>query len=134
MKSKIILIILFIYSVLTLPGCNKENPVIPTTTTVYTGYIVGNSGKIYKSNDQGSSWSELSSGVSTKLNAVYAISSTDAIAVGDYGTILKTTNGGTNWTVLTSNTSVNLKNISYNSSTKQFWISGDNGVILYASN
>lgn len=134
MKDKIILLILFIWSVLILSSCKKDNPVIPTTTTVYTGYIVGNSGKIYKSNDQGSSWSEQNSGVSTKLNAVYAISNTDAIAVGDYGTILKTTNGGTNWTSLTSNTSVNLKSISYNSSTKQFWISGDNGIILYANN
>lgn len=43
-------------------------------------------------------WTEQTSGVTTALNTVKAVSPTVAWAAGNGGVVLRTTNGGTNWT------------------------------------
>ncbi len=75
----------------------------PYTDTV--GWAVGESGKIFKSDDAGDTWAlQYTAGV--QLNDVCAISSDIAVAVGDrqgpnQSTILRTTDGGVNWDLQT---------------------------------
>lgn len=93
----------------------KTNSTVGTTdlsgvsfTSPYTGTVgwtVGEGGKIFKSDNAGDSWTlQYTAGV--QLNAVYAISSTLAVAVGNrqsssQSTILETTDGGVNWDLRT---------------------------------
>jgi photosystem II stability/assembly factor-like uncharacterized protein len=59
------------------------------------GYVVGDSGTIYKNNGSVWSWIDQSSaGCTVNLRSVYFPSATTGYIVGEYGTILKTSNGG----------------------------------------
>lgn len=66
---------------------------------------VGNGGTIFKSSDQGNSWSFKTQGFVQQFSAVYFLNSNigfaggyDEIAGVFYGVILRTTNSGLNWT------------------------------------
>lgn len=57
-------------------------------------YAVGSNGSILKSTDNGTSWFQQLSGVSSILRSVDFVDLVNGFAVGDGGVILKTTNGG----------------------------------------
>ncbi|MEI6899924.1 MAG: YCF48-related protein, partial [Bacteroidota bacterium] len=63
---------------------------------VDTGYAVGGSGTILKTNDGGTTWAKLTSGTGKPLYSVSFIDYTTGYILGD-NVILKTTNGGANW-------------------------------------
>ncbi len=79
-----------------------------------TGFVVCNSGKIYKTTNGGDNWTIQTSGVTNNLNSVFFVSSQKGYVVGDAGKILITSNGGTNWIVTTLSTPINLRDVFFN--------------------
>ena len=74
---------------------------------------VGQGGLILRSNDNGENWSEVTSGVSVKLNKViYSEEKELFCVVGNSGTIL-TSSDGINWSQRTSGISVTIDSIAY---------------------
>ena len=65
-------------------------------------FVVGDSGVILKSTDGGSSWTSLTSRVSTTLYKVAFLSTTVGFVVGKGGVLLKTSNGGSTWSPKTT--------------------------------
>ena len=61
------------------------------------GWAVGDEGTIYATFDKGKSWTNQSSGVKSRLNAVSAVDRNSAWIAGDSGIILYTSDGGENW-------------------------------------
>lgn len=78
-----------------------------------TGYIVGETGTILKTENGGNDWVVQNSPTENSLNSVYFIDSKIGYIVGDIGTILKTTDGGTNWTVLNSGTGKSFNSVRF---------------------
>jgi photosystem II stability/assembly factor-like uncharacterized protein len=130
MKSIIILVSLIL---ILLIGC-KNDVTSPNSKEVYIGYAVGDSGKVYKSSDNGNTWEQKQSGITSKLNSVCVITSSIAIAVGNNGIIIKTTDAGNSWNVQQSGTSENLTKIIFNKPINKCWISGEQGLLLNSSN
>ena len=95
--------------------------------------IVGNSGKILKSNNGGATWVSKASGVSGNLNDIFVVGST-AWAVGDYGSNgIKSNDGGETWFEININASENLNAVHFiNSNTG--WVVGDFGTIFKTTN
>lgn len=59
-----------------------------------TGFVVGNKGRIYKTNNAGGSWTRSWVNEQEDLTSVFFTDSLTGYVVGKHGTILKTTNGG----------------------------------------
>jgi photosystem II stability/assembly factor-like uncharacterized protein len=102
--------------------------------SVDTGYIAGGTlngsnyqGFVYKTNDGGSTWSSIVSGLPSMINSIHFPSSQIGYIIGgvnNSGIIYKTTNGGTTW------------NSIYNSQTFTNWLpnafffNSDNGIVV----
>ncbi len=76
----------------------------PTSTV---GYIVGDSGLVYKSTDAGATWVRGDVGVDATLNGVFFTDANNGVVVGDSSYILRTTNGGSTWSVVNNAASAN---------------------------
>ena len=64
------------------------------------GYVCGSGGRLYKTINAGSSWSEISLSSSFRnivFKSIHFIDKSTGFIVGTKGTILKTTNGGVSW-------------------------------------
>ena len=84
--------------------------------------IVGNSGKIFSSIDNGASWSEVTSDISSSLNAVvYSEEKNMFVAVGANGVILTSQNGN-DWVSRTSGVSGTLSDIVYVNDVQSFFV------------
>lgn len=92
------------------------------------GVLSTNAGEIRYTSTGGDTWNLATSGISTSLNSVCMIRSTDIIICGNNGKILKSINGGSTWTNITSGTTANLNSISINGTNGI--IVGDGGIIL----
>lgn len=69
-----------------------------TFSSAYSGYAVGSSGLILKTNDGGRNWQQQISPAGTYgLNAVAFKNDNFGVAVGSSGIILRSENGGLNW-------------------------------------
>ncbi len=64
-----------------------------------TGYIVGDSGKIYKSTDGGLGWNSVTSVTTNNLMTVYFINQLTGHAAGMNGIMLRSQNGGSSWVI-----------------------------------
>ncbi len=102
-------------------------------TDVNTGYAVGNSGKIVKTINAGTSWVTLTSGTTSHLYSVYFTDANTGYAVGDAGIILKTTNAGGSWTPLVSGTTNPLTDV-YFADVNTGYAVGGQGRILKTTN
>jgi photosystem II stability/assembly factor-like uncharacterized protein len=94
------------------------------------GYTTGLFGKVWKTTDRGTTWTELNTGLSAQIT-LYAIACSNentCYAVGDEGTIIKTIDGGLNWKVQKTGTKVKLNDISIKG--KTCLVVGDAGVVL----
>lgn len=105
--------------------------------------FIGNNGMLYRSADNGVTWTKLNSGVAVRLNALWgSADGTRWFAVGDNsggrGTVLYSSDSGVTWT---AQTHANIPNISlygvYGASdgTKVFVVGatvGGNGTVLYS--
>src|SRR5438477_2287957 len=94
--------------------------------------IAANSGLIYYSVNDGTTWNNLSLG-SQNFNSVSFADANTGWAVGDAGTIYKTVNGGLNWTSQTSPNSNNLRSVKA-TTTIAAVACGDNGTVIYTTN
>ncbi|MBN2363460.1 hypothetical protein JXL83_04940, partial [candidate division WOR-3 bacterium] len=94
-----------------------------------TGWVVGHSGCIYRTTNNGVSWDSQVSGVTGNLNALYFFDENMGWIVGDDGTILYTENGGTDWTSQNSGTDRDLTTIFFLDSLRG-WVGGDSGTVL----
>ena len=64
------------------------------------GYIVGNSGAVYKTTNGGGTWSNIGGDYpfgSNTLNGVHFVDASTGYIVGNSGAVYKTTNGGGTW-------------------------------------
>ncbi|MDF1572936.1 MAG: YCF48-related protein [Bacteroidales bacterium] len=87
------------WTVTTLPtgmGFYSPNQILFTDNN--TGYIACRSGKIYKTVNQGSNWTELTTGTTDDITSIHFPSATVGYATLMYSDkLLKTINGGTSW-------------------------------------
>ena len=75
----------------------------------------------------GTSWTEMSSGVTEDLHDLWGTSGTNVYAIGTSGTILR--HDGNSWSAMNSGTTENLNGVWGSSATNVFAV-GDNGTIL----
>ena len=68
-----------------------------------TTLFAGTTGDIYKSSDNGNTWTEVSSGIPVNARITSIVASGNAIFAGSASNgVFKTTNGGTSWTAINS--------------------------------
>jgi photosystem II stability/assembly factor-like uncharacterized protein len=68
-----------------------------TFADMNTGYLAGDSGKIFKTTNGGANWISQNSGTISNLTSVNFVNSQTGIVTGYGKTLIKTTNGGVNW-------------------------------------
>ena len=88
------------------------------------GWIVGDQGHIWRSDDGGTTWTPQSSGTDAGLLRVQFVSTSTGWIVGALGKILKTTDGGSTWNSLNSGTSEHLRGLSFVSASTG-WLAGE---------
>lgn len=98
-------------------------------TDANNGWIVGDSGLILNTTNEGTTWTSVESGVTVNLRGIAFATSLEGWIVGNSGTILYTSNGGTNWNSQLSGTTQDLIDV-YAQSGPKAWIVGANGTIL----
>lgn len=107
-------------------GSNNLNSI--WFTDANTGYVIGNTGVIYKTTNGAANWTLQTSGTSQNLNAIKFTSSTTGYVCGNNGVVLYTTNGGSNWIPLATGTSQNL--LSLDASGSVIVATGSDGMIF----
>jgi len=95
----------------------------------YKGWVVGDGGTIFYTDNRGEIWSQQDSGTKVDLSAVTCTDENNCWVVGKQGTILSTKNAGSSWIQLEPKTQEDLLSLSF-VSTKNGWVVGDNGVVL----
>jgi len=73
---------------------------------------VGQSGKILRSTDNGTSWNNPTSGISSQLYGV-TFGNNTFVAVGQSGKILRSTDDGSSWDNSTSPITTDLKGVTF---------------------
>jgi photosystem II stability/assembly factor-like uncharacterized protein len=73
---------------------------------------VGENGKILRSSDNGSSWDNSTSGITTDLNGV-TFGNYTFVAVGQSGKILRSTDNGSSWDNSTSPITTDLNGVTF---------------------
>ena len=93
------------------------------------GFVCGDSGRVFKTTNGGLNWTLLNTGVTGKLNAIYAINPNKVIAVGNNGLVIETANGGTSWNsqIITNE---NLNSITFTSNGSYGLICGNSGKLF----
>lgn len=61
------------------------------------GYISGTDGVVLKSTDGGNNWSIIPSGLTTRLNDIWAPDDTIVVASTTFGSVIRSTDGGNSW-------------------------------------
>ena len=97
------------------------------------GIVVGPFGAIRKTEDGGSTWYDLQSGVETDLYSIAIIGSGNYCVVGDSGTVLRTYDAGNNWSKIYSGTDSLLRSVDFVDANNG-WVVGDGGTILKTTN
>jgi photosystem II stability/assembly factor-like uncharacterized protein len=92
-----------------------------------TFVAVGQSGKVIRSTDDGSSWDNVTSGTGDYLRGISFANST-FVAVGSGGTIIRSTDNGSSWDDVNSGTSKVLRGITFGNNI--FLAVGDDGTIV----
>jgi photosystem II stability/assembly factor-like uncharacterized protein len=107
--------------------------VIVDSSNVRKAYIVGQSGKIFKTNSIPSygniPFYPQQSSVSRSLNCVYFPLYSNGVAVGDTGTVVRTTDGGSHWSIINSGTSQSLYAVHFPSLNTGYAV-GSNGAVI----
>lgn len=89
----------------------------------------GYDGMLIKTNDGGTSWTEVSVGTTENLRRMHFISETEGWLVGSDGVMFKTTDGGDTWQSLTSGVSVSLYGVFFVNKTLGFAVGKDDHVL-----
>ena len=88
--------------------------------------VCGNGGRIFRTTDAGSSWSQITSPTTEDLNSI-DFKDQIGVIVGNYGTILRTTDGGLNWIIGSVSSTSHLRKVYL--SDLAYWACGDNIII-----
>jgi hypothetical protein len=96
-------------------------------------YIVGDSGIVLSSSNQGNTFNQSTVANGTNLRSVCILNSLKGWIAGYNGLILKTTNGGLNWIQQSTSTSRNLSSIKFKDSLNGV-ACGEAGTILATTN
>lgn len=97
-----------------------------------TGWVVGDDGKIIKTENGGQNWVTQSSGTNIVLEGVHFVSPEIGWVVGNSGLILHTTNGGNSWVYQASNSERHLRDVFFiNEQTG--WAAGSSETILHTT-
>lgn len=96
------------------------------------GWVAGDHGAIFHTEDGGTTWRAQLSGTTERLNAVQFISAHQGWAVGDRGVILRTINGGQDWMTQSSGTREDLRDLSFVDE-NHGWVGGSYGIILHTA-
>lgn len=92
------------------------------------GVLVGEFGQVQVTDDGGTSWQAVKSGVQSSLMSVAMRDAANGVAVGLSGVILVTHDGGRQWTTVEPQTREHLNNVIWDGSA---WVAvGDKGVIV----
>lgn len=74
-----------------------------------TGFVCGDGGSVYRTDNGGSTWTAMNSGIpSIKLSSISFRDGSNGVVVGEAGAIYVTADGGNSWNVQTSGTTRNL--------------------------
>ena len=145
MKNNILFILIIVLIVNTGYGqlapegwFQLSSPVNTNLNSVYfinsqTGWTVGDSGFILKTNNGGVNWKQQKSGTNNILSKVKFTSINTGYSIGSGGLILKSTNSGTNWFQQNSITTDSLISISFLNDEVGF-IAGLNNTLLKTTN
>ncbi len=101
---------------------------VATTSTSY-GVIVGSSGRIWKTSDNGNTWKKISSGNIFDVRGIFVLSSTKMWAVGKGGNVMVSVDGGGHWLLQQSGTLNTLNSCQFLDDNRGFAV-GDTGTIL----
>ena len=100
-----------------------------TWTSASTAYVSCGNGAVYKTTNEGNSWTAMPTGVITYLTDIYSEYGTNNIyVIGDMGTVISTTNGGDSWTQHNPGSQVFLSKLSPIGN-NLFLISGSDGFL-----
>lgn len=78
------------------------------------GFLCGDGGRIYKSDDGGQTWNPINTGIpNIKLNSISCLDDQKLIVAGNNGAIYMTDNRGSSWSLQPSGTTKNILNIKY---------------------
>lgn len=94
------------------------------------GYIAGNNGSIFKTENGGVNWTSQTSNITQNLKSVVSTDLSKVYAVGEQGKVLYTSNGGSNWVSQTSNTTNSLNSVYFAPNSSTGWACGNSGTIL----
>ncbi len=97
------------------------------------GWVVGDKGNIWRTTDQGHSWSRQTSGVKQSLKGIRCASNTRCWAVGKDGVVLRTDDAGERWEKKRSEDSIDLYAVDFIDE-QTGWVTGDNGLVLHTVN
>ena len=97
------------------------------------GWIVGDKGSIFRTDNGGITWLKLSSKTTVRLQAVQFVDSKTGWVVGDNRTILKSTNGGESWDFQNHDTYASFSDLHFINSQIGFVV-GDFKTILKTTN
>ncbi|MBS1493403.1 MAG: T9SS type A sorting domain-containing protein [Bacteroidetes bacterium] len=96
-----------------------------------SGWASGDTGRIYKTTDFGSTWQMHQSGVTGRLNSIFIQDSLNVFICGQNGMVLHTTNSGVNW--ILQNTQIYDELYSINFFGVVGWAVGYGGKIIFTS-
>lgn len=103
---------------ITLPSGNQTNAIVMGSGgSVSEGVIVGEAGIIYKTIDDGITWTSQSTKITPMtMNMVKGASATDWVIVGDKGNYLHTTNSCSTWVIRSNPETADFRDVSINGS------------------
>jgi photosystem II stability/assembly factor-like uncharacterized protein len=113
------------------PQGNNLNSVTWVSGSIFVA--VGDYGTILRTTNDGTDWSVISSGTTTKLNKVHFCSAETGYSVGQAGIILKTSNGGSVWTSLSFPDATNLTSLYFTDALTGF-VGNELGAIYKTTN
>lgn len=90
----------------------------------YIGFVIGNGGLIFRTDDGGFSWTKQTSGVTSNLTGLTVVDANTAYICGTNGVFLKTTDGGNNWISQTTPSKRAFKSMAFVSPTLGFMTGG----------
>jgi len=97
--------------------------------SMYTGFVVGNSGSIFKTTDSGETWEEIDSGTNENLHSITLLDEDNIWAVGSNGEVLYGTSDGSLWSSQTSGVVTNLNSVHFIDSLTG-WAVGNSGTVI----
>ncbi|MBT8392668.1 MAG: choice-of-anchor J domain-containing protein [Ignavibacteria bacterium] len=101
--------------------------------SIFTGYLCGDEGRIYKTTDGGETWTFVSEPTTLELEVIYFFDENNGFTFGDDGAAFKTTDGGATWATLTTGFgTADIWTASF-LDISNFYIAGSSGTLEYTT-